>query len=92
MSRHANIRPLSLDVLPEAPPVSPPGMRVPHGGSSCASCIYVHPVLPTCVNPRYVELEYKGKRKGDPRFIDGKTGRAVGDPNEFCCNVYDWER
>lgn len=74
-------------------PPTPPGIRVPDGGSCCANCIYVSPVPPytTCLNPHYVGLSYRGKKKGDRKFIDGKTGRVVEDPNQFCCNVYDWE-
>lgn len=41
------------------------------------------------MNPNYVGLSYNGKRVGDARFIDGKTGRVVANPFEFCCNVYD---
>lgn len=31
-----------------------------------------------------------GKKKGDDRFVDGKTGRHVRDPYSFCCNFFDW--
>lgn len=69
---------------------SPPGMRVPHGGSCCAVCIYLDPDDDSlCTNKTYISLSYKGKRKGDDRFIDGKTGEAVTDPWDFCCNVFD---
>ena len=70
---------------------SPPGIRVPKGGSSCAKCMYIDTDTGnTCVNTIYVSLTYKGKKKGDDRFIDGKTGKVVKDPSQFCCNVYDW--
>jgi hypothetical protein len=67
-------------------------MRVPTGGSCCANCVYQSPLHTTCANPDYVKSSYKkGKRSGDDRFIDGKTGRIVHDPTSFCCNVYDSE-
>ena len=78
--------------MPETFAPSPPGMLVPYGGSSCASCIFVAEEGPRCLNPHYISLKYKGKKSGDDRFIDGKTGEVVEDRNEFCCNVYDWER
>lgn len=76
---------------------SPPGMRVPTGGSCCANCKYLSPEIlkagpPTCANRKYIDAVYKiGKNKGDARFIDGKTGTVVEDPNEFCCNLFDWD-
>jgi hypothetical protein len=47
---------------------------------------------PRCLSPLYIALKYKGKKKGDDRFIDGKTGKVIEDRDEFCCNAYDWER
>lgn len=71
---------------------SPPGMRVPDGGSNCAKCIYLSPFNESeCVNTGYVNARYLGKRAGDGRFVDGKTGDVIGDPNQFCCNFFDWE-
>lgn len=53
--------------------------------------MYIEPTKGlTCLNSNYIQLSYKGKRAGDARFIDGKTGRVVNDPYQFCCNVYDW--
>lgn len=73
------------------PNPSPPGIRVPRCGSCCAVCMYIEPTKGlTCLNSNYIQLSYKGKRAGDARFIDGKTGRVVNDPYQFCCNVYDW--
>ena len=71
---------------------SPPGIRVPLGGSSCCVCKYQSSVDPSkCANPAYVEVVYRlGKKKGDDRFVDGKTGRHVRDPYSFCCNFFDW--
>jgi len=71
---------------------SPPGIRVPEGGSSCAVCKYQSPDDPgRCANPAYVKAVYRiGKRSGDDRFVDGKTGRHVRDPSSFCCNFFDW--
>ena len=71
---------------------SPPGIRVPEGGSSCAVCQYQSPVDPSrCANQAYVQATYKiGKKPGDDRFVDGKTGRHVRDPYAFCCNFFDW--
>lgn len=70
---------------------SPPGMRVPHGGSCCAVCVYVNPDNPsTCTNETYVKLSYRrGKKSGDDRFVDGKTGKVIGNPYDFCCNLFD---
>lgn len=72
------------------PGPSPPGIRVPCGGSSCAVCMYVTPDGQHCANPGYVQISYKGKRTGDNRFVDGKTGRVIPDPCQFCCNFFDW--
>jgi len=69
---------------------SPPGMLVPHGGSSCANCMYVAPDVPRCLNHEYARATYDGKKSGDSRFVDGKTGLVVLDPEEFCCNFFDW--
>lgn len=76
--------------LPIVPSPSPPGIRVPCGGSCCANCMYVTQDGRHCINPTYITLSYRGKRSGDDRFIDGKTGRVITNPWEFCCNVYDW--
>lgn len=76
--------------LPVAPAPSPPGIRVPRGGSCCANCMYVTRDGQHCINATYIALSYRGKIPGDGRFIDGKTGRVVADPLQFCCNVYDW--
>jgi hypothetical protein len=74
-------------------PINPPGIRVPYGGSSCATCIYLDPEdTSKCIHPGYVQISYLGKRPGERKFIDGETGQVVGDPEEFCCNFYDWER
>lgn len=69
---------------------SPAGIRVPHGGSSCAGCLYVTRDGQHCVNPGYIMITYRGKRAGDDRFIDGKTGQVVSNPLDFCCNLFDW--
>lgn len=71
---------------------SPPGIKVPNGGSSCASCKYLSmQSSDRCANPAYINVVYRiGKKKGDDRFVDGKTGRHVSDPNSFCCNFFDW--
>lgn len=71
---------------------SPPGIRVPHGGSCCGKCVFIADDETTCLNENYVKLSYRGKKKGDARFIDGETGEVVEDKMEFCCNVFDWER
>ena len=76
--------------LPVIPSPSPPGIRVPRGGSCCANCMYVTRDGQHCINPTYILLSYKGKRRMDDRFIDGKTGNVIRDPFQFCCNVYDW--
>ena len=71
---------------------SPPGIRVPDGGSCCAVCMYVNQRTgTTCLNKDYIAAKYrKGKKSGDDRFIDGKTGEVVTDPFQFCCNMFDW--
>ena len=71
---------------------SPPGIRVPEGGSSCTVCKYLSPESDLrCANRSYIDAVYKiGKRKGDDCFVDGKTGRHVLDPSSFCCNFFDW--
>lgn len=73
-------------------PLPPPGMRVPQGGSCCANCVFISENGRNCLSPNYIKLSYKGKKKGDDRFIDGKTGDVVTNPFAFCCNAYDWER
>lgn len=78
-----------LDVIRAAP--SPPGIRVPFGGSSCNVCMYVAENGTECLNANYVGAKYTGKRSGDPRFVDGKTAEVITDPREFCCNMFDWE-
>lgn len=70
---------------------SPPGIRVPHGGSSCAKCMYIVPGMPLCANKSYIAAAFsKGKKSGDPRFIDGKTGDVITNPLDYCCNFFDW--
>ncbi len=71
---------------------SPPGIRVPEGGSSCAACKYLsNSDSSKCANPAYIQISYRiGKKKGDDNFIDGKTGKRVRDPYSFCCNFFDW--
>lgn len=65
-------------------------MRVPCGGSSCCVCVYVTRDGQHCANPGYVAISYRGKQSGDARFVDGKTGRVIANPSEFCCNYFDW--
>ena len=70
---------------------SPPGIRVPLGGSCCAVCIYIAPSGVRCRSDDYVRSAYKiGKKKGDDRFIDGKTGEVITDLEQFCCDAFDW--
>ena len=69
---------------------SPVGIRVPCGGSSCAVCMYVTRDGQHCGNRDYVQVSYRGKVVGDNRFVDGKTGRVIANPWEFCCNFFDW--
>lgn len=71
------------------PTPSPVGIRVPHGGSCCAKCRYVTHDGQHCASDLYILSIYRGKRMGDNHFVDGKTGRAVLDPWDFCCNFYD---
>lgn len=68
---------------------SPVGMRVPHGGSCCAKCRYVTADGQHCVNVGYIVARYRGKETGENRFVDGKTGRVVASPWDFCCNFFD---
>ncbi len=68
---------------------TPIGIAVPMGGSNCAKCEYIATDT-TCKNPHYIAAIYKGKKSGEARFIDGKTGKPVTDKNAFCCNFYDW--
>lgn len=72
------------------PSSSPIGILVPYGGSSCSTCMYVARDGMSCVNRDYVAAEYRGKAPGEDRFVDGKSGRIVEDPREFCCNFFDW--
>lgn len=68
----------------------PPGMKVPFGGSCCATCKYFDAKTgKDCRSTAYVGLSYKGKKPGDTRFIDGKTGTVVIHALSFCCNAYD---
>lgn len=69
---------------------SPPAIRVPRCGSCCANCMYVAPDGQHCLSADYIRASFRGKRAGDDRFIDGKTGSVVRDPFQFCCNFYDW--
>lgn len=72
------------------PAPTPIGIRVPRGGSCCANCVYVAPDGQRCRNQNYVMASFLGKRPGDSRFIDGKTGRVITDPFSYCCNFFDW--
>lgn len=67
------------------PPGHQVGVRVPKGGSSCASCVYSTRAdgAQRCLNRYYRQYA------GTDRFVDPKTGKRVpGD--EFCCDF--WER
>jgi hypothetical protein len=70
---------------------SPPGILVPYGGSNCAKCMYLDRADDSlCANRDYIAASFKGKKAGDNRFVDGKTGLQVLDPKEYCCNMFDW--
>lgn len=52
-----------------------PGMRVPEGGSSCASCEYVRPGA-ECANPNFQKWNGSAKIPG-------------GDPERYCSDWYE---
>lgn len=62
-------------MTPEFPADHKPGMRVPKGGSSCASCEYYKGNM-TCGN------EYFIKWNGSPNIPAPK-------PDEYCSDWYD---
>lgn len=69
---------------------SPIGIRVPFLGSCCEKCNYIEQGGQTCGNRDYVNARYLGKKVGEKWFVDGKTGAVVADPQQFCCNYFDW--
>jgi hypothetical protein len=69
---------------------SPVGIRVPFLGSCCSKCVYLAPGGETCQNRDYIQVRFTGKAAGEKRFIDGKTGEVVSDPDQYCCNFFDW--
>jgi len=71
---------------------SPIGIRVPVLGSCCSKCEYQAPAPngDRCQNPDYIRSSYRWKKAGDDRFVDGKTGQVIANPDAFCCNYFDW--
>jgi len=59
----------------EVPTGHKQGMRVPHGGSSCASCKYLEPGL-NCSN------EYFQKWNGGPKI-------PTKDASSYCSDFYE---
>jgi hypothetical protein len=69
---------------------SPIGMEVPPQGANCVRCKFKVPGDDLCSNSQFVNSTYRGvKVRGDNRFIDGKTGKAMR-ADVFCCNYFDW--
>lgn len=57
--------------------VSPPGIRVPKGGSNCAKCMYLGDDKKTCTNAG---------------FIRWHGSNVIPAPiEEYCSNWFDWE-
>lgn len=75
-----------VDVYPSPyPSTHRLGARVPHGGSSCASCRFAKVVrgAPYCMNDRWARF---------PRNHGGGGGRRrlpVHDPSDYCCDLYE---
>lgn len=89
------MKPYSYAIKSEAPAEEPlvkigkkkeslPGMVVPRGGSSCASCDFVSKDGKNCSNTNWQDWFEKETGK--------RTSLIPAPSDEYCCNFYNWPK